>query len=1094
MKTSPFGRYLSLLALVIFAVYFAFQIYTPTVATAQTIKSAKTKAELGLVPLAFEANQGQAAKPVKFVSRGAGYNLLLTANEAILSLSNSGDQQESATVRMSLLAANKNPTVSGTDELLSKTNYFIGNDPQRWQRNISNYAKVKYDAVYPGIDLVYYGNQHQLEYDFIVQPGADPKKIQLSLNGANETWLDALGDLVLVTKAGEVRQRKPVMYQEINGERKTVTGSYILKNNRLSFAVGAYDSHFALVIDPIISYASLLNDASSHAGSALAIDAQGFAYISGTTASSDYAVTTGALNQGAGSNNMAFVTKLSQDGAWPVYTAVFGGTTGQSNPDSLFNSGIGIAVDAQGNAFVTGTTNADNFPTSVNAYKKIKAADADVYVLKLNPTGSAILFSTLLGGGNSDTARAIVIDSAGNPCLTGTTDSTDFPNTDLRYKKATNSQQAVFLARLKADGSALLHANLLDSAGVNSSAGIALDANNNLYVAGTTFDGKEVSKPTLGARFPRTTGAYTYGFQPISPFGEAQGGMQSGVFVAKIGANGKLEYSTVIGQGQAKGIAADRDGNVFVIGSSNFVVSLGQFGSSGFKFEQVFPITTSTVTTNDTPLYGPERGPMFLLELTPAGDKLLISHSFGSGSQAANAVVLDKENNIHITGEARGGGLFPTGGGGALPLENLSNLYNYYPGYSFAYHVVFDPDGQSLIQADFLRSAIGKSIAVDTAGNAYLLGLAGAGFSPTENAFQTVIPPVSQPQTPFIAKFGDALIPGVVLTKSTAIISGRVIDQKGDGVAGAIIKVTSDRISNPFTQIADKDGKYSFANLPKGLNYEIDARKFGFEIVSSQASSWYGVSLRLVNADQEINFKTLREPNIAVVNAANYQSSIAPGSIASAFGSRLAPLVKTASAKPLPLVLAFVSVTITDTKNNQKQAPLFYVSPTQLNFQIPEGLTPGAAEVRVNANGIISLGEIKIEAVAPGVFSVDSSGSGLAAAGMQCVYADGKQTYSPIVEFKDQALTAVAIDLNSASEVYLVLYGTGVRFRSEINKVQVRIGTKYLPVAYAGAHSEYVGLDQMNVLLPKSLVGAGNTDVELIVDGKIANRVMVKIK
>lgn len=1101
MKTSHITRLLSLTALIVTVAYLSLQSQSPLVANAQEKAPGKpainTKANLNFapMPLAFEANQGQARKDVKFISRGAGYNLLLTANEAVLALQKPSDTSNAlATLQMSLLAANRNPTMSGIEEMPGKTHFFVGSDPKQWRRNIANYAKVKYASVYPGIDLLYYGNQSQFEYDFIVQPGADPKAIQFTLRGARKMWIDAQGDLVLETSVGEVRQHKPVVYQEIKGERKTVAGEYILKNNRISFAVGAYDPSYPLVIDPVISYATFLN-ASSIARRSIAVDSQGNAYLTGTTSNDSFTTTVGALNQGAG-QPMAFVTKLSQDGSWPVYTAVFGGTT-EVGGVAPFTSANAIAVDAQGNAYVAGSTNTGNFPTTANAYKKAAGiAGTDAYVLKLNPTGSEIVFATLLGGSQEDTPTGLVLDAAGNPCLVGTTSSSDFPNTDTRYKKI-DASVAAFVVRLSKDGSSLLHANMLDSASPDRAVGIAIDPTGNLYVTGTTTDGYEVGKPTIGTRFPRTAGVYDFGFYPISPFGESFG-YQDGVFVAKVGANGKLVYSTVVGQGQVGGIVADHNGNVFVVGRSNFVVKKGDYGKPDFQAVRVFPETDRTFvhTVDPDPQYGPLTGGMFLVEMNTAGDQLLLSHRIEADSGDGYGIAIDQQGYLHITG-----GItlkFPVGNGEAIELENLFGLYPYTPANRFAFYLKVDPSGKSFVDVEFLRSAVGRAIAVDIAGNAYVSGTAGAGFNATTpNAYLTKLPAVTNPQAPFVAKFGNEPIPGAVLVKATASVSGQITDKKGSGLAGTTVKISSERLANPITQVTDQDGKYAFPNLPKGANYSIEVRKAGYELNSVLPSDRSGgIDLTLVTTDQVINFISAREPSVAVVNAANFQRAVAVGSIASAFGSNLAPLVKAANTKPLPNTLAFVSVFVTDSQGNTKQAPLFYVSPTQVNFQIPEGITPGEAEIQVNAHGILSLGTVVIDAVAPGIFSADSSGRGLAAAGVQSVLSGGKQTYSLAVDFNPltSSFTPIAIDVNSADQVYLVLYGTGLRWRTQLENVRARIGGQDLPVSFAGAQEEYVGVDQINILLPKTLVGKGNVDIELTVDGKSANMVKAKIK
>ena len=223
----------------------------------------------GKLPLSFEANQGQTDAQVNFLSRGSGYTLFLTATEAVLSLResaapSSGEARDTqvttgTVLRMQLIGANPAPAVAGLERLPGQVNYFIGHDPARWRSNVPLYGKVKYEGVYPGIDLVYYGNQRQLEYDFVVAPGASPNAIRLELEGAERLDIDARGDLVIHTALGEIRQRKPLIYQERGGTREEISGRYVLLSGRqVGFEVGPYDTAQPLVIDPTLVYSTYL--------------------------------------------------------------------------------------------------------------------------------------------------------------------------------------------------------------------------------------------------------------------------------------------------------------------------------------------------------------------------------------------------------------------------------------------------------------------------------------------------------------------------------------------------------------------------------------------------------------------------------------------------------------------------------------------------------------------------------------------------------------------------------------------------------------------------------------------------------------------
>src|SRR5258706_9822917 len=280
---------------------------------------------------------------------------------------------KTAALRMGLVGAARKPVVSGLEELLGKTNYFIGNDPAKWRTNVPTYAKVHYQNVYPGIDLLYYGSQRQLEHDFVVAPGADPKKIVLGFRGVDKLEIDTQGDLVLQPAQGDIRQNKPVVYQEIHGVRHEIDGGYVRKSaNRVGFKVAAYDRNQPLVIDPILAYSTYLGGSREDSGSTyitgngddfsrgIAVDIAGNSYITGYTGSHHFPTTAGAFQPSfGGGQDGAFVAKPDPTGAAPVYSPDLGGKCGVY--------GVGIAVDAAGSAYVTGATSA-NFPTTPGAF------------------------------------------------------------------------------------------------------------------------------------------------------------------------------------------------------------------------------------------------------------------------------------------------------------------------------------------------------------------------------------------------------------------------------------------------------------------------------------------------------------------------------------------------------------------------------------------------------------------------------------------------------------------------------------------------------------------------------------------------------
>ncbi len=407
----------------------------------------KVAEEYGKLPLSFEANHGQTNPKVKFLSRGPGYKLFLLPHEAVLMLQKErhakpakrlgalpgfpeAPEREASPpeiIRMSLLGAAANAAVTGIEQMPGKSNYFIGNDPSQWRTNVPNYAKVMYQRVYPGIDLVYHGSRQQLEYDFVVAPGADPKQIRLGLKGMKKLELTPEGDLLLGTSGEPARLHKPVVYQELEGKRQPIDGRFVLAaKNTVKFSIGKYDRSQPLIIDPVLAYSTLLGGNGFDEALGIAVDSAGSAYVTGFTSSTNFA-TVGAFqtalkNCGTAINpfpcDEAYVAKLNPAGNGLVYVTYLGGTG--------FSEGTGIGVfSGNGNAYVMGTTNASDFPT-MNAFQAALKGTQSAFVAQLNAMGSALMFSTYLGGSGFEFSgfgrgNTIAVDPAGNAYVTGTT-------------------------------------------------------------------------------------------------------------------------------------------------------------------------------------------------------------------------------------------------------------------------------------------------------------------------------------------------------------------------------------------------------------------------------------------------------------------------------------------------------------------------------------------------------------------------------------------------------------------------------------------------------------------------------------------------
>jgi hypothetical protein len=729
----------------------------------------------GHIPLSFEANQGQTDPAVQFLSRGSGYALFLTSQEAVLSLSKTvtptatagpaagQPAQETDVLRLQLVGANPVPQVAGEDPLPGTVNYFIGNDRAQWRTNIPTFGKVAYQDVYPGIDLVYYGNQQQLEYDFVVQPGANPGVIQLSVQGAQNLTLDAQGNLVLQTADGDVVEQAPVVYQEGVGGRQAVAGRYVLLGqDGVGFQVGGYDASRPLVIDPVLSYATYLGGSYEDQGFGIAVDASGNAYVTGYTVSSDFPTTPGALQTtlgGVAGWYDAFVAKLNATGTALLYATYLGG--------SNENFGLGIALDSSGNAYVTGQTQASNFPTTPGALQTTFGGIEDAFVAKLNATGTALVYSTYLGGSSVAMGYGIAVDASGNAYVTGETLSSNFPTTPGAFQPTYGGgPDDAFVTKLNATGAALVYSTYLGGSNDDYGQGIAVDASGNAYVTGST------SSPD----FPTTPGALqtTYSSQ-----GDA--------FVAKLNATGTaLLYSTYLGGSSwdwGSGIAVDRSGNAYVTGSTS---------------SPNFPTTPGALQTT----YGGVED-AFVAKLNATGTALVYAtYLGGSDEDSGRGIAVDSSGNVYVTGYTESSN-FPTTPG-ALQTTYGGGFYG------DALVAKLNATGTALLYATYLGgsdSDWGMGIAVEGSGNVYVVGWTYlSNFPTTPGALQTTYGGV---EDAFVAKITFATVTTVLPSVNPSVYgqpvtftatvtcggsplsTGTVTFQEGNTVLAAAVPVNS---------------------------------------------------------------------------------------------------------------------------------------------------------------------------------------------------------------------------------------------------------------------------------------------------------------
>ena len=643
---------------------------------------AELQAAYGQLPLSFEANQGQVDPHVQFLTRGHGHTLFLTPSDAVLALrtdeakgagregeahqgkpSNNPPPTSRSAVRMTFEGANPQAEMVGLEKLPGIVNYFIGADPSNWRTNIPTYQKVAYTNVYPGIDLVYYGNQGQLEYDLIVAPGADPTQITLAFDGVEQMAVDVHGDLVLTVPqssndatggdAATLRLHKPVVYQrDEQGEKHLLAGTYVLLASEpsrsasaalhrsetsdpssltphVAFQVAAYDASQPLIIDPVLSWATYLGGSGTDIPQSIAVDQAGQAYVTGYTNSSGFPGITASSIQSThgGSTWDVFVTKLNAAGTTLLYSTYLGGSG-----DDL---GYGIAVDQAGQAYVTGfTVSPSDFPgiTGSSIQSTNAGGASDAFVTKLNAAGTTLLYSTYLGGTGEDGGSGIAVDTFGNTYVTGYTNSSGFPGTSGSSIQSTygGGTYDAFVTKLNAAGTALVYATYLGGSGIDVGRGIAVDQAGQAYVTG-------VIRSTSG--FPGITG---------SSIQSTHAGGVEDAFVTKLNAAGtQLLYSTYLGgsgDDYGSGIAVDQAGNAYVTGFT--------YSSSDFP-----GITGSSIQSTHG---GGGVEDVFVTKLNAAGTALVYStYLGGTGKDDGIRIAMDWVGNAYVTGGTTTSSGFP---------------------------------------------------------------------------------------------------------------------------------------------------------------------------------------------------------------------------------------------------------------------------------------------------------------------------------------------------------------------------------------------------------------------------------------------------
>jgi hypothetical protein len=670
---------------------------------------------LNRLPIAFEQNVGQADRKVQFFSRTPNALVSLGSREMYVTVANgngkSGDQarRTSTTVRFGFLDANATPHLESSEPLPTKTNYYLGNDPSAWRTNIANYREVRYRELYSGIDLLFHGKQGRLEYDFIVAPGKDVKQIQMDMSGAGRVRIFH-GDLILQTTGGELKFAAPVLYQERDGERRTVKGQFVLLGSgRVGFRAGRYDHTLPLVIDPVLTYSTFLTGSNETTPSGIAVDSAGEIFVAGTTFASDFPLSNPVQPTFGGSTD-AFVSKISTSGTTLVYSTFFGGNN--------FDSAAGIAIDSTGNAYVAGNAGSTNLPTTPGAFHTSCPNSAiscgAPFAAKFGPSGN-LIYSTYLSAGAG--VRAMAIDAQGSVYVTGgvSSNSLDVVNAfESQYQGLVSTSTGdAFVQKLSPDGSALVYSTYLAPIvqGGNQQTGgvgIAVDASGSAYVTGqtnaTTFPTRNISS-TLNA--------------------------SHGIFVVKFKPDGSdLVYAAGIGGSGTDaptGIALDPSGNAYVVGTA---------GSTDF------PVTPNAFLATCTPIGTGfcTEAQVFALEVSADGSSLVYSTLIGTGFSAGIAV--DATGRAFITGSTAQS-TFPL----VNPIE--SSLQASANSNTDAFVTALDTTGTPFFST-FLGGAgtddDGLAIAVDNNGGIYVAGSA----SGTSNSFPVIDFPLINPGEVFL--------------------------------------------------------------------------------------------------------------------------------------------------------------------------------------------------------------------------------------------------------------------------------------------------------------------------------------------------------
>lgn len=1038
----------------------------------------------GKLPLSFEGNQGQADAEVKFLSRGSGWNLFLTSSEAVLSFKKSKatrpengiqvegrpvaipdrkrEHSDTAALRMKLAGSNPTPTVTGLDELPGKSNYFIGDDPSQWRSDIATYAKVRYEDVYPGVNLTYYGNQRQIEYDFEVAAGADPKAVRLDFDGQDHTELDRDGNLILQVSGEKLEFHHPEIYQEVGGRRQPIEGGYVLEGeHEVSFEISAYDQTKPLIIDPIV-YSTYLGGIGVDYGNAIAVDASGSVYVCGTTGSTNFPTTT-PISGTYQSNGDVFVAKINPAGSALVYSTYLGGAD--------LDEGFGIAVDASGSAYIAGDTDSPNFPR-VNPIQSFNGGGFDVFVARLNASGSALVYSTTLGGSGDDGAYSllgqssmIAVDSAGNAVITGFTASNNFPIANA-YQRAPGGQFQVdaFVTKLNPTGTTLIFSTYLGGTGLDIGIAVAMDASGNVYITGSTaskdFPLKNAAQGSYG-------GGSVCGTLPCTD-----------AFVTEFTASGSdIVYSTYLGgsaNDEGHGIAVDASGNTYVTG----------YSVSG-NFPVLNPFQKLSAGGDEA----------FVTKFRPGGSMLYSSYLGGTDRDRGLAIAVDNAGNVYVAGRTASQN---------FPVVNSEQVAG---GDFDGFISIVNPSGTALLYSTYLGGLAYdsiNSIAVDSAGNVYVTGNTESSNFPTRNPLQRTFGSLCVSASGQSACNDDAFVTKLIptltnplsnplpvitsISPSSAVTGGPAFTLVVNGsnfVTASVVRWNGSDRTTKFDQSTQLEASILASDIQAAGTAQVTVFN------SAPGGGLSGASSFTISGGSGGGTGGGTGPTInsgGTVNGASFATgaAVAPGSIASVFGNNLF------SSNPGGVSL----------RMNNISAFLFADFPGQINFQVPWELAGQTqALMTVTVDGVSSSAvTVPLATVGAGIFKIGQSQGAI-------LIASSGEVVAPIGSISGRA----ARPANRGE--YITIYCTGLGAvtnqpgsgqKASDNPLSATNATPTVTIGgvaapqtdgfFSGLAPGFVGLYQVNVQVPQNSPTGDAVPLTLSIGGVSSNTVTIAVQ